>query len=58
MLCREVGFQVSTIDCDILQGYGDVEFGGDLVPRRSTAGNAEYVFTLADCVNGWKIVLH
>jgi len=52
MLCREVGIQVSTMDCDILQGYGDAEFGGDLVPRRSTTGNADYVFTLAECVNG------
>ena len=58
MLCREVGIQVSTMDCDILQGYGDAEFGGDLVPRRSTTGNADYVFTLAECVNGWKMVLH
>ena len=58
MRCREVGIQVSTMDCDILQGYGDAEFGGDLVPRRSTTGNADYVFTLAECVNGWKMVLH
>src|SRR3954469_16601924 len=46
------------MDCDILQGYGDAEFGGDLVPRRSTTGNADYVFTLAECVNGWKMVWH
>src|SRR2546430_15447381 len=46
------------MDCDILQGYGDAEFGGDLVPRRSTTGNADYMFTLAECVNGWKMVLH
>src|SRR3954469_9412775 len=58
MRCREVGIQVYTMDCDILQGYGDAEFGGDLVPRRSTTGNADYVFTLAKCVNGWKMVLH
>src|SRR2546430_17164388 len=58
MWCREVGIQVSTMDCDILQGYGDAEFGGDLVPRRSTTGNADYVFTLAECVNGWKMVLN
>ena len=51
MRCREVGIQVSTMDCDILQGYGDAEFGGDLVPRRSTTGIADYVFTLAECVN-------
>ena len=41
----------------ILQGYGDAEFGGDLVPRRSTTGNADYVFTLAECVIGWKMDL-
>ena len=58
MLCREMGIQVSTRDYETLQGYGDAEFGGDLVPRRSTTGNADYVFTLAECVNGWKMVLH
>src|SRR4051812_26301570 len=41
-----------------LQCHGDAEFGGDLVPRRSTTSNADYVFTLAECVNGWKMVLH
>ena len=40
------------MDCGILQSYGDAEFDGDLVPRRSTIGNADYVFTLAECVNG------
>src|SRR3954466_6944791 len=50
--------------CDYLRGtaklqdYGDAEFGGDLVPRRSTTGNADYVFTLAEYVNGWKMVLY
>src|SRR3954470_16841022 len=58
MQCREVGIQVSTMDYEILQGYGDAEFDGDLVSRRSTTGNADYVFTLAECVNGWKMVLH
>src|SRR3954468_6376127 len=58
MRCKEVGIQVSTMDCDILQCNGDAEFGGDLVPRRSTTGNADYVFTLAECVNGSKMVLH
>src|SRR2546430_9403210 len=58
MWCREVGIQVSTMDCDILQGYGDAKFGGDLVPRRSMTGNADYVFTLAECVNGWKMLFH
>ena len=43
--------------CDYLRGtaklqfHGDAEFGGDLVPRRSTTGNADCVFTLAECVN-------
>src|SRR3954468_22914219 len=58
MRCKEVGIQVSTMDCDILQCNGDAEFGGDLVPRRSTTGNADYVFTLAECVDSWKMVLH
>src|SRR3954462_11016123 len=42
----------------MLQCHGDAVFGGDLVHRRSTTGNADYVFTLAECVNGWKMVLH
>src|SRR5205809_7940778 len=41
-----------------LQCHGDAKFGGDLVPRRSMTGNADYVFTLAECVDGWKMVLH
>ena len=32
-------------------------FGGDLVHRRSTTGYADYVFTLAECVIGWKMDL-
>ena len=38
----------------ILQGYVDVDFGGDLDKRRSTTG---YVFTLAECVTSWKAEL-
>src|SRR3954468_6403461 len=41
-----------------LQCHGDAEFDGDLVPRRSTTGNADYVFTLAECVDSWKMVMH
>src|SRR3954462_15704442 len=50
--------------CDYLRGtaklqcHGDAEFGGDLVPRRSTTGNADCVFTLAECIDSWKMVLH
>ena len=32
-------------------------FGGDLIHKRSTTGYADYVFTLAECVIGWKMDL-
>src|SRR4051812_11082097 len=41
-----------------LQCHDDAKFGGDLVLRRSTTGNADCVFTLAECVDSWKMVLH
>ena len=41
-----------------LQGHGDAVFGGDLVHRKFTTGNADYVFTLAECVDSLKTCLH
>ena len=57
MRCREVDIQVSARDYEILQSYGDVVFGGDLViedPRQVVPVN---VFTLAECVINWKVQL-
>src|SRR4051812_17968790 len=57
MRCREVDIQVSVRDYEILQGYGDAAFGGDLViedPQRVVQIN---IFTLAECVINWKVQL-
>jgi len=38
----------------LLQGYVDIDYAGDLDPRRSTTG---YIFTEAECVISWKAKL-
>ena len=50
-------FQSETGKFRKLRDHGDAVFGGDLVHRRSTIGYADYMFTLTECVIGWKMDL-